>query len=35
MCSSVWREFRMGDGINQFVVRFGGGLGWVTELSSV
>ena len=25
----------MGDGINQFVVRFGGGLGWVMELSSV
>ena len=28
-----WKGFRMGDGINQFVVRFGGSLGWVTELS--
>ena len=25
--------FRMGDRIKQVVVRFGGGLGWVTELS--
>ena len=24
----------MGDGIKQCVVRFGGGLGWVMELSS-
>ena len=29
------RGFRMGDGIKQCVVRFGGSLGWVTELISL
>ena len=36
--SSVWfglDGFRMGDGIKQCVVRFGGSLGWVTELISL
>ena len=34
---SVWRGFRMGDGIKQFVVcgSVWTGLGWVMELSSV